>query len=168
MFLRKRTLPFHAELVAEPALERFGVVTASGVSMPMIDQVPEDSQRLPLPFIGMPATAEAVSWQAVATTGMPDLPMTAATASRTGPSTVPGCDDFAENLARQAEGVDHLPRPIAGARVEQLRGGGDGALDRHPAGEPVGEQIRHEQQPFRLKQRRVFLRASASKCSELL
>ena len=56
----------------------------------MIDQVPEDSHSGSSPSIGMPATAEAVSWEALATIGMSSLPIIRATSLRIGPSTVPG------------------------------------------------------------------------------
>ena len=67
-----------------------GVVIGLSVSTPMIDHVPEDSHKFPVPSIGIPATAAAVSWHAEATTGIPALPMKAATSARIGPNTVPG------------------------------------------------------------------------------
>ena len=102
----------------------------------MIDQVPDDSQRLPLPFIGMPATAEAVSWLAVATNGMPALPITDATASRTGPSTVPGAT-ISPKIFRgrpRASITSHAQSPLRGSNNCEVE-----AIVRSTAWRPVSQ-----------------------------
>jgi hypothetical protein len=59
----------------KPASKAADEVIGCGDSRPMMDQVPEDSQRLSPWLIGMPATAEAVSCEADAITGISALPM---------------------------------------------------------------------------------------------
>ena len=136
MFLRNRTLPFTPSSLQKPWASAASLVIASHASMPMIDQVPDDSQRLPAPLIGMPATAEAVSWQAVATTGMPALPMTAATASRTGPNTVPGATISPKILRGRpsASITSHAQSPVRGSSNCEVE-----AIVRSTAWRPVSQ-----------------------------
>ena len=56
----------------------------------MSDQVPELMYAQLSPVAGTAATAAAVSWVAVATTGTDPRPVSAAMAARSGPRTVPG------------------------------------------------------------------------------
>ena len=56
-------------------------------------------------------------------------------------------DDLGQQPGRQAERLDQRRRPAAGAGVEQAGGGGVGLLGDLTAGEPVAEQVRHQQRP---------------------
>ena len=62
------------------------------------------------------------------------------------PRTAPGIWMGAKDAARQAEAVDEVEVPVAPEGIEQLRGGGDGVLRAHPAGEQIGQQVGREQQ----------------------
>ena len=50
-----------------------------------------------------------------------------------------------QQAGRQAEPLDQLRRPVAGAGVEQAGGRGVGLLGRTHAGQPVAEQVGHQQ-----------------------
>src|SRR5438128_1646763 len=61
-----------------------------GISTPISDQVPELMYAHEAPCAGTAATAEPVSCDAGAMTGIEVSPVSAATPERNGPSTVPG------------------------------------------------------------------------------
>src|SRR4051794_5684536 len=65
-------------------------MSGCGISAPINDQVPELMYAHDIPCAGTAATAEPVSCDAGAMTGIDVSPVSAAIAERSGPSTVPG------------------------------------------------------------------------------
>src|SRR5262245_46871217 len=65
-------------------------MSGAGSSTPISDQVPELMYAQEDPSAGTEATAEPVSCDAGATTGIGCSPVSVTTAGRSGPSTVPG------------------------------------------------------------------------------
>ena len=71
----------------------------------------------------MPTTADAVSWEP----GSDDARAREARRprrgrARSGPRTVPGCDDLGQDPGRDAEALQHRPGPVARDGVEALAG----------------------------------------------
>ncbi len=98
---------------------------------------------------GVPTTAEAVSWDPTATSDSRSTPSEEATSADTSPTTSPGSDQVREDLPRQAQHRDELVVPPPGARVEQTGRRGVGDLGDLTAGQPVAEQVGHQQQAGR-------------------
>ena len=53
--------------------------------------------------------------------------------------------DLREHFRGQAELFNQAVRPVAGVRVDELAGGGDGVFGRLLAGQEIGQQIGHEE-----------------------
>ena len=141
--------------VVPPALPR--VTSGCAISTPISDQVPELMYAHDRPRAGTAATAAAVSCVAGAMTGMGARPVSARQSLRSGPRTVPGGDQAAEDLRRQTgTALSRSNAQFRAVRVEHLAGAGVGELVDLDAGEEVVEQVRHEQQRLgHVQQRRA-------------
>src|SRR5262245_18496571 len=90
MFFRNRTVPPTPPSLVKLAARAPSPVNGAGSSTPISDHGPELMYAHDSPRAGTAATAEAVSCDAVAITGMGCTPVSLATQARRGPSTVPG------------------------------------------------------------------------------
>ena len=74
----------------------------------------------------------------------------------------PGRRSGGKSVGRQAEPRDQVGRPLRGPGVEQLGGRRVGQLRAELAGQPVGQQVRDEQQPVRPPEQCGVPRAATS------
>ena len=63
---------------------------------------------------------------------------------------LPGGDDLGQQPGGQAQRLDQLRRPEAGAGVDEAGGGGDRLLGGLAAGQPVAEQVRDQEEAVRV------------------
>ena len=91
-FLRNRTVPSTPPSLVKPARRASSVATAAGSSRPISDQVPEEMKATGLVpgAAGTASTAEAVSWEPIATTGTSPVPSSRPSSGRTVPRRSPG------------------------------------------------------------------------------
>ena len=105
-----------------------GVSTGASSSVPTSDQVPELMNAVPSRAV-MAATADAVSCEADAMTGVPaSAPLPAATSARMGPMIDPGFHNRRGEARRQIQALHQVGRPGSRARIHQLRRRGVGVL----------------------------------------
>ena len=67
----------------------------------------------------------------------------------------PGRHDLGQQSRRDAEALEHRACPVAGAGVEGLAGRRERVLGHAGAGQEVGEQVGHHQQPVGVPQERI-------------
>ena len=79
-----------------------------------------------------------------------------------------GRHDLGQEVRGDAEAVEERPRPVARPGVEALARGRLGVLGHDAAAEEVVEEVRHHQQPVRLRQQGVPARTSLSSWKSVL
>ena len=138
MFFSSRVVPQTPPSLVKLSASALAVMTGSRTSVPSSDQVPE-LRNATLPDADTDATADAVSWHAGATTGVPAQAADALACS--GPIDRARFDQRLQQPRRQPDLVEHPRRPRPGARVDELRRRRDGVLGGQRAGQPVVQQI---------------------------
>ena len=111
MFFRKRIVPPTPPSLVKLYRSALSLMSGPAISTPISDQVPELMYAQESPWAGTAATAEPVSCDAGAITGTASSPVSGRQTGRSGPSTVPGSDDRAEDVRRQAKGLQQPGRP---------------------------------------------------------